>query len=130
MTKMRSIILTSVLILAAARLVLAGEGKRPGPRDFNMKQERPAADKLGTDFRNIKSITIEYSGAEDAGQKYTLKVYIDGRYYYKYAGVHLPYEFKQNFKGLSAGSHKLKIEIVDAEGIVLSTQTTNIFVSE
>ncbi|MGE0266941.1 MAG: hypothetical protein AB7S78_00615 [Candidatus Omnitrophota bacterium] len=91
---------------------------------------QPLKDRVGTNVENIRVFKIftENQGVPD-GSKYTLRIYLDGNYIHWYPDIKLPYEFKQNFSGISSGAHNFKIEISDPQGVVLSTLETTIDVT-
>lgn len=98
--------------------------------DFTLKTRGMDKDNLGTKIKNIKVFEVGVAPSKGrVEERYTVKLYLDGRYYHKYDNAPMPFEFKQNFKGISAGPHTFKIEIIDAGGNVISTQESYIDVS-
>lgn len=97
---------------------------------FTSKARAMEKDKFGTKTGHIKVFELNADKKKIITEgPYTVKLYIDGKYYHKYDNARMPFEFKQNFKGLSAGTHTFKVEIVDGTGNVISAEESYIDVS-
>ena len=63
----------------------------------------------------IKIFRINRTGDTDVQKTYELFYFLDGRLDDYKQGIHLPYDFKQTYQGIEAGSHQVKFVVKDSE---------------
>lgn len=117
MNKFISCLVVVGVFLAGSGRSLAGETKTAPDRDvfvehstnelaLTAKASPPGSDSV---------VTFDFSGP-GAG-KYTLVCFIDGRVF-KQEPLTLPGSFKLSVRGMASGTHKITLQLVDADGRV------------
>ena len=125
--------ITVMVLLIAPVLAHADDSKEPAPIKSTLKAVPMAPDKVGTNVRQIYDLTVDCAVAQvPCNQQYIVIFYLDDVYLEGFRNQSLPMSFRQNFRGLTAGEHKIKADVEDNSnnGVVLASETITIDVTK
>jgi len=111
-----SAFLISLILVGFTLPVWAAENNANvvSPFPVTLTLEQAQRDNRGTDVSQVKDITVNFDGeAYKTNSKYNILVYIDGEAAWEFPDKGLPFSFKWNFRGLTNGSHTMKIQVED-----------------